>query len=82
MSLSSPEEESPEILTRVTREERLLLSFDFYTRQGAPTSGAVVLRLEGFGVATIVGFDTAAARIGDLQLKLCTTGFTQGWKCG
>jgi fermentation-respiration switch protein FrsA (DUF1100 family) len=75
MSSSSPEEESPEILTRVTREERLLLSFDFYTRQGAPTRGAVVLRLEGFGVATIVGFDIAAARIGDIAVEVVHNGF-------
>jgi hypothetical protein len=36
MSSSSPEKISPEILTRVTREERLLLCFDFYNRQGGP----------------------------------------------
>ncbi len=75
MSSSSPEEVSPEILTRVTREERLLLSFDFYTRQGAPTRGAVVLRVEGFGVVTIVGCDPEAARVGDIAVEITHSGF-------
>jgi hypothetical protein len=44
MSSSSAEEMSIEVLTRVTREERILLSFDFYTNQGAPPRGALVLR--------------------------------------
>jgi fermentation-respiration switch protein FrsA (DUF1100 family) len=75
MSSSSPEEESPELLTRVTREERLLLSFDFYSRQGAPTRGAVVLRLEGFGIVTIVGCDPEAACVGDIAIEIVHSGF-------
>ncbi len=75
MSSSSPEEESPELLTRVTREERLLLSFDFYSRQGASTRGAVVLRLEGFGIVTIVGCDPEAARVGDIAVEIVHNGF-------
>ncbi len=75
MSSSSPDEVSPEILTRVTREERLLLCFDFYTRQGAPTRGAVVLRFEGFGVVTIVGCDLEAAHVGDIAIETEHSGF-------
>jgi hypothetical protein len=75
MSSSSPEDESPKILTWVTREERLLLSFDFYTRQGAPTRGAVVLRFEGFGVVNIVECDSEAARIGDIAVEIAHSGF-------
>jgi hypothetical protein len=75
MSSSSPEEISPEILTRVTREERLLLCFDFYTSQGGPTRGVVVLRFEGFGVVTIVGFDPEAARVGDIAVEIDHSGF-------
>jgi hypothetical protein len=75
MSSSSPEEISPEILTRVTREERLLLCFDFYASQGGPTRGAVVLRSEGFGVVTIVGFDPKAARVGDIAVEIDHSGF-------
>jgi hypothetical protein len=75
MSSSSREEISPEILTQVTREERLLLCFDFYTSQRGPTRGAVVLRFEGFGVVTIVGFDPEATRVGDTAVKINHSGF-------
>jgi hypothetical protein len=75
MSSSSPEEISPEILTRVTREERLLLCFDFYNRQGGPTRGAVVLRFEGFGIVTIVGCDPEGVRIGDIAVEIDHSGF-------
>jgi hypothetical protein len=44
MSSSSADEMSVEVLTRVTHEERILLSFDFYTNQGGPPRGTVVLR--------------------------------------
>jgi hypothetical protein len=57
MSLSSADEISVEVLTQVTREQRIILSFDFYTNQGGPPRGAVVLRFQGFGVVTIVGID-------------------------
>jgi hypothetical protein len=75
MSSSSAEEMSVEILTRVTREERILLSFDFYTSQGAPPRGVVVLRFQGFGVVTIVGIDPEVARIGDIAVEVAHSGF-------
>jgi hypothetical protein len=75
MSSSSSEDVAPEILTQVTREERLIVSFDFYTRQGAPTRGAVVLRFEGFGIVTIVGCDPEAARVGDIAIEIAHSGF-------
>jgi hypothetical protein len=75
MSSSSPEEISPEILTRVTREERLLLCFDFYNRKGGPIRGAVVLRFEGFGIVTIVGCDLEGARIEDIAVEIDHSGF-------
>jgi hypothetical protein len=75
MFLSSPEEISPKILTWVTREERLLLCFDFYTSQGRRTRGVVVLRFEGFGVVTIVGFNPEAACVGDIAVELNHSGF-------
>jgi hypothetical protein len=75
MSSSSAEEMSAEILTRVTREERILLCFDFYTSQGGPTRGAVVLRFEGFGVVTIVGINPEAARVGDIAVEIDHSGF-------
>jgi hypothetical protein len=66
---------SVEILTRVTREEKILFGFDFYTSQGAPPRGAVVLRFQGFGVVTIVGIDPEAARIGDIVVEIAHSGF-------
>jgi hypothetical protein len=75
MSSSSADEISVEVLTWVTREERILLSFDFYTNQGGPPRGAVVLRFQGFGVVTIVGIDPAAARVGDIAIKIAHSGF-------
>jgi hypothetical protein len=75
MSSLSSEEVVPEMLNRVTREERLLLNFDFYTRQGAPTRGAVVLRFEGFSIVTIVGCDPEATRVGDVAVEIAHSGF-------
>ncbi len=75
MSSSSTDEISVELLTHVTREQRIILSFDFYTNQGGPPRGAVVLRFQGFGVVTIVGIDPEAARIGDIAIEIAHSGF-------
>jgi hypothetical protein len=74
MSSSSAEEMSDGVLTRVTREERIILIFYFYTNQGGPPRGAVVLRVHGFGV-TIVGIDPEAARVGDIAVEIAHSGF-------
>jgi hypothetical protein len=82
MSSSSADEISVEVLTHVTREQRIILSFDFYTNQGGPPRGAVVLRFQGFGVVTIVGIDSEAARIGDIAIEIAHSGFharTEVW---
>jgi hypothetical protein len=75
MSSSSADEISVEVLTHVTREQRIILSFDFYTNQGGPPRGAVVLRFQGFGVVTIIGIDPEAARIGDIAVEIAHSGF-------
>jgi len=75
MSSSSADEILVELLTQVTREQRIILSFDFYTNQGGPPRGAVVLRFQGFGVVTIVGIDPKAARIGDIAIEIAHSGF-------
>ncbi len=59
----------------MTREEGILFSFDFYTNQGGPPRGAVVLRFQGFGVVTIVGIDPEAARVGDIAVEIAHSGF-------
>jgi len=75
MSSSSADEISVEVLTHVIREQRIILSFDFYTNQGGPPRGAVVLRFQGFGVVTIIGIDSEAARIGDIAIEIAHSGF-------
>jgi hypothetical protein len=74
MSSSSVEEMLVEVLTRVTREERILIC-RVYTNQGGLTRGAVVLRLQGFGVVTIVGIDLEAARVRDIAVEITNSGF-------
>jgi hypothetical protein len=75
MSSSSADDISVELLTQVTREQRITLSFDFYTNQGAPPRGVVVLRFQGFGVVTIVGIDLEVARIRDIAIEIAHSGF-------
>jgi hypothetical protein len=75
MSSLSADEISVELLTHVTREQRIILSFDFYTNQGGPPRGAIVLRFQGFGVVTIVGIDLEAARVGDIAIEIAHSGF-------
>jgi hypothetical protein len=75
MSSSSADEISVEVLTQVTHEERIILSFDFYTNQGEPPRGAVVLCFLSFGVITIVRIDLKAVRIGDIAVEITHSGF-------
>jgi hypothetical protein len=75
MSSSSADEISAEVLTQVTREQRIILSFDFYTNQGGPPRGVVVLRFQGFGVVTIIGIDPEVARVGDIAVEIAHSGF-------
>jgi hypothetical protein len=75
MSSSSANEIPVEALTQVTREQRIILSFEFYTNHGGTPRGAVVLRFLGFGVITIVGIDPEAARIGDIAVEIVHSGF-------
>jgi hypothetical protein len=75
MSSSSEEEMSVEVLTRVPCEQRIILSFDFFTNLGVPPRGAVILHFQGFGVVTIVGIDPEAARVGDIAVAIAHNGF-------
>jgi hypothetical protein len=75
MSSSSANEIPVEALTQVIREQRIILSFDFYTNQGEPPRGVVVLHFLGFGVRTIVGIDPEATRIGNIAVEIAHSGF-------
>jgi hypothetical protein len=75
MSSSSAYDILVEVLTQVTREQRIILCFDFFTNQGGPPRGVVILRFQGFGVVTIVGIDPKAAHIGDIAVEIAHSGF-------
>jgi hypothetical protein len=75
MSSSNADEISVEVLTRVTREQQIILSFDFFTEQGGPPISAIVLRFQGLSVVTIVGIDPEAASIGDIAVEIAHSGF-------
>jgi hypothetical protein len=75
MSLLSVDEILVQELTQEIREQRIIASFDFYTTQGGPPRGAVILRFLGFGVITIVGIDPEEARIGDIAVEIAHSGF-------
>jgi hypothetical protein len=66
---------SVEVLTWVTREQQIILIFDFFTNQGGPPRGAVVLHFQGFGVMTIVGIDPEAAQVGDIAIEIAHSRF-------
>jgi hypothetical protein len=59
-----------------THELGIIARFDFLTTRGVvPPRGAVVLRLLGFGVISIVGIDPGEARIGDVAIEIAHSGF-------
>jgi hypothetical protein len=62
-------------LTQEVHEQQIVNRFDYLTTQGGPQKGAVVLRLLGFGVVTLVGIDPKEARVGDIAVKVAHNGF-------
>jgi len=56
-------------------EQRIINRFDYYTTQGGPQRGAVILRFLGFGVITLVGIDPEVARVGDIAVEIAHSGF-------
>jgi len=75
MSSPSANEVGVEELTQEIHEQRIVNRFDYLTTQGGPQRGAIVLRLLGFGVVTLVGVDLDEARIGDIAVKVAHSGF-------
>jgi hypothetical protein len=62
--------------TQDTHELGIITRFDFLTTRGAvPPRGAVVLRILGFGVISIVGVDPGEARIGDVAIEIAHSRF-------
>ncbi len=75
MSSSSADEIPIEGLTQDIREQRIIANFDFYTIQGGPPRGSVILHFLGFGVITIIGIDPEEACIGDIAVEITHSGF-------
>jgi len=82
MSSSEGNEVGVEDLTQDILAQRIVNRFDYYTTQGGPQRGAVLLRFLGFGVVTLVGIDPERARIGDIAVEIAHSGFhtrTEVW---
>jgi hypothetical protein len=75
MSSSGANETGGEEVTQDIREQRIVNRFNYYTTQGGPQRGAVVLRFLGFGAITLVGIDLEEARIGDIAIEIAHSGF-------
>jgi len=75
MSTPSADEGGVEELTQENHEQQIVNRFDYLTIQGGPQRGAVVLRLLGFGVVTLVGIDLEEARVGDIAVEVAHSGF-------
>jgi hypothetical protein len=75
MSSFGGDELGAEKLTQDIREQRIVNRFDYFTTQGGPQRGSVILRFLGFGVVTLVGIDPEVARIGDIAIEIAHSGF-------
>jgi hypothetical protein len=75
MSSPKADEVGGEDLTQDILERRIINRFDYYTTQGGPQRGAVILRFLGFGVVKLVGIDPDEARVGDIAVEIAHSGF-------
>jgi hypothetical protein len=75
MSSSVADEVGAEEVTQDIREQRIVNRFDYFTTQGGPHRGAVILCFLGFGVVTLVGIDPEVARVGDIAVEITHSGF-------
>ncbi len=75
MSTPGADEVGVEELTHEIHEQQIVNRFDYLTTQGGPQRGAVVLRLLGFGVVTLVGIDPDEVRVEDIAVEVAHSGF-------
>jgi len=75
MFSSKANEVGTEDLTQDILAQRIVNRFDYYTTQGGPQRGAVVLRFLGFKVVTLVGIDPEVACVGDIAVEIAHSGF-------
>jgi hypothetical protein len=82
MSSSGVDEVGAEEVTQDIHEQRIVNRFDDFTTQGGPQRGAVIMRVLGFGVITLVGIDPEVARVRDITVEIAHSGFhtrTEVW---
>ncbi len=53
---------------------QIVRSFNNLSNQPFPQVGSMVLRLVGFGVVIVVGFNPAKAQVGDIAIKITHNG--------
>ncbi len=58
----------------VIRDQQTVRSFNNSPSEPFPQVGSIVLRLVGFGVLTVVGFDPTEAQVGDIAVKVTHNG--------
>jgi len=55
---------------QIIHDQQTIRSFNNSPNELFPQIGSIVLRLFGFGVLTMVGFDPAEAQVGDIVVKV------------
>jgi len=75
MSSSEVDEVGAEDQTQDIFKQRIVIRFDYYTTQGGPQRGVVILRFLGFGVVTLVGIDPKVVRVGNIAVEIAHSGF-------
>ncbi len=63
------------ITNQLDYEQHILDRFDYLENFNVPSIGYVVLRLVGFGVVNVIGFDPTEVAIGDIAVKVTHSGF-------
>jgi hypothetical protein len=59
---------------QVIHDQQTIKSFNNSPNELFPQVGSIVLRLVGFGMLTMVGFDPAEAQVGDIVIKVTYNG--------
>jgi hypothetical protein len=75
MSSSEANEVGVEDLTQDILAQGIVNRFDYYTTQGGPQRGDVVLCFLGFGVVTLIGIDPEVTRVGNIAVEIAHSGF-------
>ncbi len=59
---------------QVIHDQQIVRSFNNLSNQPFPQVGSMVLRLVGFGVVIVVGFNLVETKVGDISIKITHIG--------